>query len=106
MMLPLAGNVREAWRTPSNGRCLVCDGGRPPRITSRPRCRRPRFPGPFRASPWGRDGGGPTRRTLLQDALKIARGNCAKAARLLQTTERIFGYRLKRHALDAQRFRP
>ena len=35
---------------------------------------------------------------LLLDALKIARGNRAKAARLLQTTERIFGYRLKRHA--------
>ena len=31
---------------------------------------------------------------LLLDALKIARGNRAKAARLLQTTERIFAYRL------------
>jgi Nif-specific regulatory protein len=42
---------------------------------------------------------------LLLDALKIARGNRAKAARLVQTTERIFGYRLKRHAIDANRFR-
>ena len=43
---------------------------------------------------------------LLQDALKIARGNRAKAARLLQTTERIFGYRLARYGIDAGRFRP
>ena len=42
---------------------------------------------------------------LLLDALKISRGNRAKAARLLRTTERIFNYRLKRHALDAARFR-
>ena len=42
---------------------------------------------------------------LLLDALKISRGNRAKAARLLQTTERIFGYRMKRHALEADRFR-
>jgi Nif-specific regulatory protein len=42
---------------------------------------------------------------LLLDALKISRGNRAKAARLLQTTERIFNYRLRRHALDADRFR-
>jgi Nif-specific regulatory protein len=42
---------------------------------------------------------------LLLDALKIARGNRAKGARLLQTTERIFGYRLARHRIDAARFR-
>ncbi len=43
---------------------------------------------------------------LLLDAVKIARGNCARAARLLQTTERILSYRLKRHGIDAERFRP
>jgi Nif-specific regulatory protein len=42
---------------------------------------------------------------LLLDSLKIARGNRAKAARLLQTTERIFGYRLKRYGIDTGRFR-
>jgi len=42
---------------------------------------------------------------LLLDSLKIARGNRAKAARLLQTTERIFGYRLKRYGIEAARFR-
>ncbi len=43
---------------------------------------------------------------VLLDALKIARGNRAKAARLLRTTERIFGYRMKRHRIEATRFRP
>ena len=32
----------------------------------------------------------------LQDALKSARGNRAKAARLLSTTERIFNYRVRK----------
>jgi Nif-specific regulatory protein len=43
---------------------------------------------------------------LLLDAVKIARGNRARAARLLQTTERILSYRLKRRGIDADRFRP
>ena len=42
---------------------------------------------------------------LLLDAVKIARGNRARAARLLQTTERILSYRLRRHGIDADRFR-
>jgi Nif-specific regulatory protein len=42
---------------------------------------------------------------LILDALKIARGNRAKAARLLHTTERIVGYAVKRHGIDCRRFR-
>jgi Nif-specific regulatory protein len=42
---------------------------------------------------------------LLQDALKSARGNRAKAARLLDTTERIIGYKVKKYKLDPARFR-
>ena len=34
-------------------------------------------------------------RDLLQDALKSARGNRAKAARLLRTTDRIFNYKVQ-----------
>ncbi len=34
-------------------------------------------------------------RDLLQDALKSARGNRAKAARLLRTTDRIFNYKVE-----------
>src|SRR5689334_23142351 len=36
-------------------------------------------------------------RDLIQDALKTARGNRARAARLLQTTERILNYKVKVH---------
>jgi Nif-specific regulatory protein len=42
---------------------------------------------------------------LLQDALKTTRGNCAKAARLLDTTERIVNYKVRVYGLDAKRFR-
>ena len=42
---------------------------------------------------------------LLQDALKTTRGNCARAARLLDTTERIFNYKVRNYAIDTQRFK-
>jgi Nif-specific regulatory protein len=41
----------------------------------------------------------------LLDALKSARGNRAKAARLLGTTERIFNYRVRRYGIDWRRFK-
>ena len=42
---------------------------------------------------------------LIQDALKTTRGNCVKAAKLLQTTERIINYKIRSHGVDATRFR-
>src|SRR5262247_1426991 len=42
---------------------------------------------------------------LIQDALKTARGNRARAARLLETTERILGYKVKKYEIDCRRFR-
>jgi len=42
---------------------------------------------------------------LIQDALKTTRGNRAKAARLLDTTERIMNYKVRAYGIDAQRFR-
>jgi Nif-specific regulatory protein len=42
---------------------------------------------------------------VLQDALKSARGNRAKAARLLSTTGRVFNYKVKKYAIDWRRFR-
>ncbi len=42
---------------------------------------------------------------LILDALKSARGNRAKAARLLHTTERIVRYAVRKHGLDPTRFR-
>ena len=42
---------------------------------------------------------------LILDVLKSTRGNRSKAARLLQTTERILNYKVKRHNIDCRRFR-
>ena len=42
---------------------------------------------------------------LIQDALKTARGNRARAAKLLDTTERILGYKVKKYDIDSHRFR-
>ena len=42
---------------------------------------------------------------LIQDALKTTRGNRAKAARLLDTTERIMNYKVRQLGIDWRRFR-
>ncbi len=42
---------------------------------------------------------------IILDALKTARGNRAKAARLLDTTERIIGYKVQKYGIDCTRFR-
>jgi Nif-specific regulatory protein len=42
---------------------------------------------------------------LIVDALKSSRGNRAKAARLLATTERIIGYKIRKYAIEVARFR-
>ncbi|MGE0450705.1 MAG: sigma 54-interacting transcriptional regulator [Vicinamibacterales bacterium] len=41
---------------------------------------------------------------LIQDALKTTRGNRAKAARLLDTTERVLNYKVKKYGIDVRRF--
>jgi Nif-specific regulatory protein len=42
---------------------------------------------------------------MILDALKSARGNRAKAARLLGTTERVIGYKVKLYGIDCARFK-
>jgi Nif-specific regulatory protein len=42
---------------------------------------------------------------LILDALKTARGNRAKAARLLDTTERIVGYKIRKYSINCSRFK-
>jgi Nif-specific regulatory protein len=42
---------------------------------------------------------------IVVDALKSTRGNRAKAARLLGTTERIINYKVRKYAIDGDRFR-
>ncbi len=42
---------------------------------------------------------------LIQDTLKSTRGNIAKAAVMLDSTERILGYKIKKYTIDPKRFR-
>ena len=44
-------------------------------------------------------------RTLIQDALKTARGNASRAAKLLHSTERIISYKIRKLGIDRDRFR-
>ena len=44
-------------------------------------------------------------REALQDALRATRGNRARAARLLSTTERILNYRVRKYGIDCRRFK-
>lgn len=44
-------------------------------------------------------------RDMIQDTLKSTRGNIAKAAKTLDSTERILGYKIKKYGIDTIRFR-
>jgi len=44
-------------------------------------------------------------RELLVDALKSSRGNMRKAAMALKTTERVFGYKVKKYQVEPKRYR-
>jgi Nif-specific regulatory protein len=44
-------------------------------------------------------------KSLIQDALKTARGNCSKAAKLLHSTERIISYKVRKLEIDKDRFK-
>jgi Nif-specific regulatory protein len=44
-------------------------------------------------------------RDLIQDALKSTRGNRARAAKLLATTERILNYKVRKYDINPVRFR-
>jgi Nif-specific regulatory protein len=43
-------------------------------------------------------------RDIILDALKTVRGNRKRAAKLLDTTERIIGYKVKKYKIDCDRF--
>jgi Nif-specific regulatory protein len=44
-------------------------------------------------------------RGLIEDALRTSRGNRAKAARLLTTTERVISYKVRKYGIDPRRLR-
>lgn len=45
-------------------------------------------------------------REALLEALRLSRGNRAKAARMLETTERILNYKVRKHGIDWKQFKP
>jgi Nif-specific regulatory protein len=45
-------------------------------------------------------------RELIVEALKTMRGNMSRAAEALGLTERVMGLRVRKHGIDAMRFRP
>jgi Nif-specific regulatory protein len=51
------------------------------------------------------DAVGEYEKDLIFDVLKSARGNRARAARLLGTTERIIGYKVRKYGIEVGRFR-
>jgi Nif-specific regulatory protein len=44
-------------------------------------------------------------RDIIMDALKTTRGNRKRAAKLLDTTERVIGYKVRKYGIDCDRFR-
>lgn len=48
---------------------------------------------------------GNVEREIIIDALRNTRGNMAKAAQLLEITERKFGYKVKKYGIDYRRYR-
>ena len=97
------GNVRELENCIERA-VLVCEGGvihahhLPPTLqTAEVSGTLPRLSLEAAVSSYEKD--------LILDALKSARGNRAKAARLLDSTERIVGYKIRKYGIDGARFR-
>jgi Nif-specific regulatory protein len=97
------GNVRELENTLERA-VLVCEGGvvhahhLPPTLqTAEASDTVPRVSLAESVEAFEKD--------LILDALKTSRGNRAKAAKLLGTTERIFNYKVKKYRVSAERFR-
>ncbi len=97
------GNVRELENTIERA-VLVCDAGvvhahhLPPTLqTAEASDTIPRVSLAEAVAAFERD--------LLADALKTTRGNCARAAKLLATTERIVAYKVRKYGIDPRRFK-
>ena len=91
------GNVRELENCIERA-VLVCSGGVIHAHHLPPTLQTAEASGTFLATPF-EAAVAAFERDLLQDALKSARGNRARAARLLQTTERIFNYKVKKYGI-------
>ena len=97
------GNVRELENTIERA-VLVCDGSvihahhLPPTLqTAEASGRVPRMSLTEAVESYEKD--------MLQDALKTTRGNGAKAAKLLNTTERVLHYKVQKYGIILERYR-
>ena len=95
------GNVRELENCIERA-ILVCEGGVIHAHHLPPTLQTAEASGTFLATPF-EEAVRAFERDLLQDALKSARGNRARAARLLQTTERIFNYKAGKYGITLAR---
>jgi Nif-specific regulatory protein len=80
---------------------LVCEGGVIHAHHLPPTLQTAEASGTFLATPF-QEAVASFERDLLQDALKSARGNRARAARLLQTTERILNYKVRKYGIRSE----
>ena len=97
------GNVRELENAIERA-ILVCEGGVIHAHHLPPSLQTAEVSGTVPGAALG-DAVAAFERDLLQDALKSARGNRSRAARLLQTTERILNYKIQKYGLEPERFR-
>jgi Nif-specific regulatory protein len=97
------GNVRELENAIERA-VLVCDGGVVHPHHLPPTLQTPEESGTATSVSLA-DAVAAYEKTLIQDALKTARGNCSKAAKLLRSTERIISYKVRKFAIDPERFR-
>ncbi|MDR3671129.1 MAG: sigma 54-interacting transcriptional regulator [Holophaga sp.] len=94
------GNVRELENCMERA-VLVCEGGVIHAHHLPPTLQTAEASGTFLATPF-QEAVASFERDLLQDALKSARGNRARAARLLQTTERILNYKVRKYGIRSE----
>ncbi|MDO8794170.1 MAG: sigma 54-interacting transcriptional regulator [Vicinamibacterales bacterium] len=97
------GNVRELENTIERA-VLVCDGSVIHGHHLPPTLQTAESTGTVQNLPLAETVGA-FEKDLIQDALKTTRGNRAKAAQLLQSTERIIRYKVKLYGIDVTRFR-
>jgi Nif-specific regulatory protein len=97
------GNVRELVNVLERA-VLVCDGGVVHAHHLPPSLQTAEASGTVTRVSLG-DAVAAYEKDLIQDALKSTRGNRAKAARLLATTDRILNYKVRNLAIDWRRFK-
>ena len=97
------GNVRELENTIERA-VLVCDGSVVHAHHLPPTLQTAEASGTHTTTSLS-EAVGAYEKDLIQDALKTTRGNRVQAAKLLNSTERIISYKVKKYGIDGRRFR-